>query len=111
MEAKRKLLYPIMRQMQQNPQNRVALVRDKLCVNDDLYTVHTNEAGELTLKLEKQNGGTCASTNRRSLRGGRNRDFPQPGRTPRLGIRLWHRDRLTLGHRDTLLLFLFVLRF
>ena len=31
-----------------NSQNHVVLVREKLYVNDDLYTVHTNEAGELT---------------------------------------------------------------
>ena len=81
MEAKRRVLYPVMRQMQQNPPNRVALVRDKLFVNNDSYTVRANETGELTLKFEKQTEGAAGQgqySNRRILRGVRNQGTPQP---------------------------------
>ena len=37
MENRRKQLYPIMRQYQENPANRVVLVRDKLYINGKLY--------------------------------------------------------------------------
>ena len=36
-EARRKLLYPVMRSYQRDPKNRVALVRDKLYINNKLY--------------------------------------------------------------------------
>ena len=37
-EGTRKSLYPVMRQLKQDPNNRVSLVRDKLYVNGVLYT-------------------------------------------------------------------------
>lgn len=37
-EETRKSLYPIMRQLKQDPNNRVSLVRDKLYINGALYT-------------------------------------------------------------------------
>lgn len=37
-EDKRKSLYPIMRRLKQDPNNRVSLVRDKLYINGSLYT-------------------------------------------------------------------------
>ena len=82
MEAKRRLLYPVMRQMQQNSQNRVALVRDKLFVNNDLYTVHKNETGDLTVKIETQRGEAGISSSRRIVRGVRNPTQTHPQGPP-----------------------------
>ena len=43
MEAKRKRLYPVMRKYQQNKNNKVVLVRDKLFVNGLLYDEDTGD--------------------------------------------------------------------
>ena len=43
METKRKRLYPVMRKYQQNSRNKVALVRDKLYVNGQLYDEDTGD--------------------------------------------------------------------
>ncbi len=37
MEQKRKELYPVMRRLQQNPLNKVTLVREKLYLNGHIY--------------------------------------------------------------------------
>ena len=52
-EAKRKLLYPVMRSYLKDPRNRVALVRDKLYINGKLYTAPVaSESGERTESID-----------------------------------------------------------
>ena len=43
MEEKRKKLYPVMRQYQKTPNNKVVLIRDKLYINDTLYDENFQE--------------------------------------------------------------------
>lgn len=47
MEETRKTLYPVMRRYQQNPDNRVVLVRDKLYVNGEQY-IHPSKSENKT---------------------------------------------------------------
>lgn len=52
-EAKRKLLYPVMRSYLKDPRNRVALVRDKLYINGKLYNAPVaSESGERTESID-----------------------------------------------------------
>ena len=52
-EAKRKLLYPVMRSYLKDPRNRVALVRDKLYINGKLYTAPVaSESGGRTESID-----------------------------------------------------------
>ena len=45
MEAKRKILYSVMRSYSRDPNNRVALVRDKLFINGELYNPPNSSGG------------------------------------------------------------------
>ncbi|MEW8547166.1 MAG: hypothetical protein AB2693_26950 [Candidatus Thiodiazotropha sp.] len=47
-EAKRKLLYPVMRSYLKDSRNRVALVRDKLYINGKLYTAPVSNESEFS---------------------------------------------------------------
>lgn len=53
-EARRKLLYPVMRNYARDDKNRVALVRDKLYVNGELYTVQQDQSNTENKIVVKQ---------------------------------------------------------
>lgn len=71
MEQNRKRLYPLMRQYQQNPQNRVALVRDKLYINGEQYMPpRENERNnELGNEQPPQRNESLNRSDRRFVRG------------------------------------------
>ena len=72
MEDKRRQLYPVMRKYQENPNNRVALVRDRLYINGEQYIppAATNTGENQTRKPKKSSEQTTEES-RRYIRGAR----------------------------------------
>ncbi|MEW8545900.1 MAG: hypothetical protein AB2693_20450, partial [Candidatus Thiodiazotropha sp.] len=72
MEDKRRQLYPVMRKYQENPNNRVALVRDRLYINGEQYippaVINTDEKQAWQ---PKQSGERLTEDSRRYIRGTR----------------------------------------
>ena len=70
-EARRKLLYPVMRSYQRDPKNRVALVRDKLYINGVLYEPPVTNVSDLSQNRQQYSAEPLKSSvrNRRVARG------------------------------------------
>ena len=72
MEAKRKILYPVMRSYSRDPNNCVALVRDKLFINGELYIPPNPVGGSDIQSRDTQNDRDYSNGgpgNRRRARG------------------------------------------
>ena len=70
-EARRKLLYPVMRSYQRDPKNRVALVRDKLYINGTLYESNITNNSDISQSRQQYSAEPLKSSarNRRFVRG------------------------------------------
>ena len=70
-EARRKLLYPVMRSYQRDPKNRIALVRDKLYINGTLYESNITNNSDISQSRQQYGAEPLKSSarNRRFVRG------------------------------------------
>ena len=71
--AKRKLLYPVMRTYARDPQNRVALVRDKLYINGQLYIPQESSGTSVESRGTQQDTDRDMQQDRDSYRDNRRR--------------------------------------
>lgn len=72
MEDKRRRLYPVMRKYQQNPNNRAALVRDKLYINGEEYILpKVTENDKNQINKSERFSERSSEDNRRYMRGTR----------------------------------------
>ena len=87
MEEKRKKLYPVMRQYQKNPNNKVVLIRDKLYINDTLYDENFQEQASGNGRNSRYDRSNSIPEN-----GNNRRDYRQPIRRTAWGNSSNNRD-------------------